>query len=112
MGDLSKGPEKAAAEVRTGHLLRVGSYMDIAVISMWGGSPRVPVLLGMVAAGLRGEGPGGGDEDLLARLRPIVEEARGFYDADDFPAAMSRMRVANDLLDLRIVALAGARNGG
>ena len=39
------------------------------------------------------------------RLRALIEEARDYYDGDDFPAAMARMRVAQDLVDLRIVAI-------
>ncbi len=99
--------EKATVELRVGHLLRVSSYLEIAVISMWTGSPRTVVTIGMVEASLRGEGPGGKDEDLLERLRALVGEAGDYYAGDDFPAAMARMRVAQDLLDLRIVVLAG-----
>jgi hypothetical protein len=99
--------EKATVELRVGHLLRVSSYLGIAVISMWTGSPRTDLTIGMVEASLRGEGPGGKDEDLLERLRALVGEARDYYADDDFPAAMARMRVAQDLLDLRIVVLAG-----
>ena len=98
--------EKATVELRVGHLLRVSSYVEIAVISLWTGSPRTVVTMGMVEASLRGDGPGGKDEDLLERLRLLVEEARDYYAGDDFPAAMARMRVAQDLLDLRIVVLA------
>jgi hypothetical protein len=99
--------EKATAELRVGHLLRVSSYVEIAVISLWTGSPRTVVTMGMVEASLRGDGPGGKDEDLLERLRALVGEARDYHADDDFPAAMARMRVAQDLVDLRIVVLAG-----
>ena len=99
--------EKATVELRVGHLLRVSSYLEIAVISMWTGSLRTVLTIGMVEASLRSEGPGGKDEDLLERLRALVGEARDYYAGDDFPAAMARMRVAQDLLDLRIVVLAG-----
>ena len=99
--------EKATDELRIGHLLRVSSYLEIAVISMWTGSPRTVVTIGMVEACLRGEGPGGQDEDLLERLRALVGEARDYNADDDFPAAMARMRVAQDLVDLRVVVLAG-----
>ena len=98
--------EKATVELRVAHLLRVSSYLGIAVISMWIESPRTLLMIDMVEASLRGEGPGGKDEDLLERLRTLVGEARDYYAGDDFPAAMARMRVAQDLLDLRVVVLA------
>ena len=101
------GEERATVDLRVGHLLRVSSYLEIAIVSMWTGSPRTDLTIGMVEASLRGDAPGGKDEDLLERLRPLVEEARDYYAGDDFPAAMARMRVAQDLLDLRIVALTG-----
>jgi hypothetical protein len=101
------GEEKAAVGLRAGHLLRVSGYLEIAIISMWTGNPRTPVAMGMVQASIRGEGPGGKDEDLLERLRVLVEEARDHYAGGDSPAAMARVRVAQDLLDLRIVALTG-----
>ena len=96
-----------AADLRVGHLLRVSAYLEIAIISMWTGNLRTDVTIGMVEASLRGEGPGGKDEDLLERLRDLVEEARGYHAGGDFPAAMARMRVAQDLVDLRIVAISG-----
>ena len=99
--------EKATAGLRVGHLLRVSGYLQIAIISMWTGYPRTDLTIGMVEASIRGEGPGGKDEDLLERIRPLVGEARDYYAGDDFPAAMARMRVAQDLLDLRIVAITG-----
>jgi hypothetical protein len=103
---LRRAPEeRATLGVRVGHLLRVTNYLEIAVISMWTGSPRTPVMLGMVEASLRGEGPGAIDEDLLKKLRALVGEAKEYYGGGDFPAAMARMRVAHDLVDLRIIAL-------
>ena len=57
-------------------------------------------------ASVRGEGPGGEDEDLLVRLRALVGEACDHHADGDSPAAMARLRVAQDLVDLRIVALA------
>ncbi len=99
------GGEKLEVGLRVGHLLRVSGYMEIAIISMWTGHPRTDMTIGMVEASIRNEGPGGEDEDLLERLRALVEEARGYYAGGDFPAAMARMRVAQDLSDLRIVAL-------
>ena len=101
------GEERATVGLRAGHLLRVSSYLEIAIVSMWMEGRRTDVTIGMVEASLRGEAPGGKDEDLLERLRPLVEEARDYYAGDDFPAAMARMRVAQDLVDLRIIALAG-----
>jgi hypothetical protein len=101
------GEERATVGFRTGHLLRVSSYLEIAIISLWTENPRTDLTIGMVEASLRGEAPGGKDEDLLERLRALVDEARGYHASGDFPAAMARMRVAQDLLDLRIVALAG-----
>ncbi len=102
---MEAGGEKLEVRLRVGHLLRVSGYMEIAIISMWTGDPRTDVTIGMVEASIRNEGPGGCDEDLLERLRGLVEEARSYYAGGDFPAAMARMRVAQDLSDLRIVAL-------
>jgi hypothetical protein len=101
------GEERATVDLRVGHLLRVSSYLEIAIVSMWMGGSRTDVTIGMVEASLRGEAPGGKDEDLLERLRALLEEARSYQAGGDFPAAMARMRVAQDLLDLRIVALTG-----
>ncbi len=99
--------EKTTVGLRAGHLLRVSNYLEIAIVSMWTENLRTLVTIGMVEASIRGEGPGGKDEDLLERLRALVREAREYYAGGDFPAAMARMRVAQDLVDLRIVALTG-----
>ena len=99
------GEERATVGVRVGHLLRVSGYLEIAIISMWTGYPRTDATIGMVEASIRNEGPSGKDEDFLEMLRALVEEARSYYAGGDFPAAMARMRVAQDLSDLRIVAL-------
>ena len=102
--------EEASLGVRVGHLLRISSYLDWAVLGMWAAQRRATVMMGMAEASVRGFGPGGvdgPDEDLLRRLRDLVAEARDYYAADDFPAAMARMRVAQDLVSLRIIALAG-----
>jgi hypothetical protein len=99
------GEERASIGPRVAHLLRVSGYLEIAIVSMWIGNTRTDLTIGMVEASLRGEAPGGDDEDLLERLRALVEEARGYHAGGDFPAAMARMRVAQDLLDLRIVGL-------
>jgi hypothetical protein len=102
-------PEEAPLELRVGHLLRITGYLDIATLSMWA-QRRAEIAMGMVAASVRGHGPGGSegpDEELLAKLRDLIGEAREYHAADDFPAAMARMRVAEDLVSLRIVHLVG-----
>jgi hypothetical protein len=91
--------------LRTAHLIRVDSYMDIAILAMWIASPRVDVMLGMVEASLRGESPGGKDDDLLAKLRPLVKEGREYLAGGDFFVAMGRMRTAHDLLSIHIIHL-------
>jgi hypothetical protein len=101
-----RGGEQGTVGLRVGHLLRITGYLEIATISLWTGSPRVYVTMGMAEASVRDEGPGGKDEDLLARLRALVGEACEYHSGGDFPAAMARLRVAQDLVDLRIVALA------
>ena len=93
------------AALRTAHLIRVDSYMGIAILAMWIASPRVDVMLGMVEASLRGESPGARDEDLLERLRPLVKEGREYLAAGDFFVAMGRMRTAHDLLSMHIIRL-------
>jgi hypothetical protein len=102
-------PEKASRELRVGHLLRIGSYLDYAILSMW--SERRPqVVMGMAEASVRGYGPGGADgpdEEILARLRELIGEARAYHAAGDFPAAMARMRVAEDLVALYTIRLSG-----
>ena len=109
---LAKGeaiPAEVPLGLRVGHLLRVDGYLDIAILSMWG-ERRAGIALGMAEASVRGAGPGGPEgpeEELLARLRDLVGEAREYYAGDDFPAAMARMRVAEDLVALHIIRLAG-----
>ena len=93
--------------MRTAHLLRINSYMDIAIISMWTVSPRADLLVGMVEASLKGKGPGGEDEELLVELRGLVREGREYRREGNFPAAMARMRVAHDKIALYIISLAG-----
>jgi len=102
-------PEKVPLELRVGHFLRIGSYLDYAMLSMWTGR-RPQVVMGMAEASVRGAGPGGPsgpDEEILARLRELIGEAREYHAADDFPAAMCRIRVAEDLVALRIIHLSG-----
>lgn len=97
--------ETATIANRVGHLLRINSYLDGAILSMWMNSPRAPVVIGMVEASIRHEGPGGKDEEFLEKLRNLVSEAREFHASNDFPPAMSRMRVAHDLVALYIIRL-------
>ncbi len=94
-------------EMRVAHLLRINSYMDIAIISMWTASPRADVTIGMVEASLRHKGPGAADEELLQELRQLVSEGREYYRYDKFPPAMGRMRVAHDKIALYIIQLTG-----
>ncbi len=102
-----KAGERADAAVRTAHLLRINSYIDIAIISMWTVNPRVDVMLGMAEASLRGESPGGKDDEPLEKVRELVREGRKYLADGDFPAAMGRLRVAHDLLALHIIRLSG-----
>ena len=102
-------PEKASRELRVGHFLRIGSYLDNAILSMWAGR-RPQVMMGMAEASVRGYGPGGADgtdEEILVRLRELIREAREYYAAGDFPAAMARMRVAEDLVALYTIRISG-----
>ena len=93
------------ASLRTAHLTRIDSYMDFAILAMWTTNPRVDVMLGMLEASLRGESPGGKDDDLLERLRPLVAEGRAYLAGGDFFVAMGRMRTAHDLLSMHIIRL-------
>ena len=102
-------PQEVPLKLRVGHLLRISSYLEVAVGSMWA-EVRPKVAMGMAEASVRGTGPGGEngpDEEFLARLRNLIGEAREYYAADDFPAAMARMRVADDLVALHLIRLAG-----
>jgi hypothetical protein len=102
-----KAGERADAALRTAHLLRIDSYMDIAILAMWTASSRVDTMLGMVEASLRDRSPGGKDEDLLEKLRALVKEGRAYLADGDFSVAMGRMRVAHDLLSLHIIRNSG-----
>ena len=97
--------ERADLATRTAHLLRIHSYMDIAIISMWTNSPRVDVVLGMVVGSLRGDSPANTDDELLAQLRGLVGEGRAYLADGDPSAAMGRMRVAQDLMALYLIRL-------
>jgi hypothetical protein len=99
---------KASLQLRVGHLLRIESYLDYAILSMWT-RMRAEVVMGMAEASVRGEGPGGvggPDEELLVELRALIREAREYHAAGDFPAAMARMRVAEDLAALHTIRIA------
>lgn len=102
-----KAANRADAALRTAHLLRIDSYMDIAVIAMWTASPRVDIMVGMVEASVRGDSPGGEDDELLEKLRALVREGREYLAGGEFSVAMGRMRVAHDLLSLHIIRLSG-----
>jgi hypothetical protein len=78
----------------------------MAILSMWQSSPRAAAIIGMARASVQGKGPGGRDEEALETLRALIDEATQYYENDDFPPAMSRMRVANDLTSLQIIRLA------
>ncbi len=102
-------PDRASREIRVGHFLRIGSYLDYAILSMWAGR-RPQVVMGMAEASVRGYGPGGADgpdEETLVRLRELIGEAREYHAAGDFPAAMARMRVAEDLVALYTIRISG-----
>ncbi len=102
--------EKGRISLRIAHLSRIDTYLDWAILSMWLGTKRAAIVIGMSEASVRGHGPGGPsgpDEGLLVRLRALIGEARDYYVAGDFPAAMSRMRVAHDLVSMRVVRLSG-----
>lgn len=98
-----KAGKRPETRLRAAHLLRINSYMDIAIVSMWTNSPRVDIMLGMAEASLRGEGPGGADAAVLETVRPLVSEARAYLADGDFLPAMSRMRVAHDTLALYLI---------
>ncbi len=111
---MSEGAANGKGEVpvtlRVGHLSRIDTYLDWAILSMWLGTKRAPIVIGMAHASMRGDGPGGPDgpdENLLVKIRALVGEAREHYEAGDFPAAMARMRVAHDLVSLHVVRISG-----
>jgi 2,4-dienoyl-CoA reductase-like NADH-dependent reductase (Old Yellow Enzyme family) len=97
--------ERADVAIRTAHLLRIHSYTDIAINAMWTNSPRVDVMLGMVVGSLRGDSPANADDELLAQLRDLVGEGRAYMADGDPPAAMARLRVAQDLIALYLIRL-------
>ena len=102
--------EESALDLRVAHLIRIGGYLDYAILSMWTGHKRADVIMGMVEASVRDAGPGGAkgpDQELLTRLKDLVREAREHFEAGDFSAAMARMRVAEDLTALYTIRLTG-----
>jgi hypothetical protein len=109
---LAKGetaPGETTLELRVGHLLRIDGYLSMATLSMWA-DRRAEIAMGMAEASVRGYGPGGlegPDEELIATLRDLIGEAREYHSLGDFPAAMARMRVAEDLVSLRVIRLTG-----
>jgi hypothetical protein len=97
--------ERMTNALRVGHLLRISSYLNMAILSMWQASPRASVVMGMARASVQGAGPGGGDEELLQKLRDLVSEALEYYESNEFPAAMARMRGAHDLVGLQVIRI-------
>lgn len=101
------GDETAPVALRVGHLLRIHSYLAMAILSMWQASPRASAVIGMAQASVAGKGPGDNEEETLETLRALLGEASEYYEEKNFPAAMARMRVANDIASLRIIELSG-----
>jgi hypothetical protein len=102
--------EKVSLKLRVGHLLRINNYLEMAILSMWNLPERAAIVMGMAEASVKGYGPGGErgpDEELISQLRHLIGEAREHYEANDFASAMARMRVAQDLVALHIIHLAG-----
>lgn len=85
--------------------MRINGHIETAIFAMWMRRPRAAVVLGMVTASIRGEGPEREDGEFFVKLRALIDEARGYYDEGEFPAAMARMYVAQDLVELRIIKL-------
>ncbi|MDQ4063524.1 MAG: asparaginase, partial [Actinomycetota bacterium] len=98
---------KASLQLRVGHLLRIQGYLDYAILSMWT-RMRAEIVMGMAEASVQGEGPGGvggPDEKLLVELRALIREAREYHASGNFPAAMARMRVAEDLAAVHTIRI-------
>lgn len=90
-------------QARVAHLLGIAGYLNMATMGLWQKSPRAEAMLGMVEASLRWEGPDGRDEGTLRRLRNLFAEAREYREKEEFPAMMARLRVAYDLVSLRVI---------
>lgn len=99
--------EKQSEALRVGHLLRIGVYITMAILSMWQSSPRARIIMGMASASVQGKGPDGNEEELLEQLRALISEAMDYYEQNEFPASMARMRVAHDLVGLQIIRISG-----
>jgi len=91
--------------LRTAHLLRINSYLDIAINAMWTANPRVDTMIGMAEASLRGKSPGGEDEEVLVKVRDLVREGRAYLAGGDISVALGRMRVAQDMVSLHLIRL-------
>ena len=104
--------EKADPSLRAAHLLRIDGYLDMAMLAMWTATERGASILGMADASLRHPGPDVRDEEVLEQVRALFAEAREYYVSEDFPAMMCRMRVAGDLLSLRIIEISGEKDAG
>ena len=100
-------PVKAGVDpaLRIAHLLRINSYLDIAINAMWTANPRVDTMIGMAEASLRGKSPGGEDEEVLAKVRDLVREGRAYLAGGDLSVALGRMRVAQDIVSLHLIRL-------
>jgi len=100
-------PVKAGVDpaLRIAHLLRINSYLDIAINAMWTANPRVDTMIGMAEASLRGKSPGGEDEEVLANVRDLVREGRAYLAGGDLSVALGRMRVAQDIVSLHLIRL-------
>jgi hypothetical protein len=102
------GPSaKPDARLRTGRLLRVEGYLDGAIMALWAAPERADLMLGMAEASLRGVGEDDPDGETFGLLRGLLGEARGHHAGGRFAAAMARMRVAQDVVSLRIIRLSG-----
>lgn len=104
---MSREGVSADASLRAAHLLRIDGYLDMAMLAMWTATERAPSILDMAGASLRHAGPDERDEELLRQVRGLFAEAREYHALQDFPAMMCRMRVAGDLLSLRIIEISG-----
>jgi hypothetical protein len=97
--------------LRVGRLLSLESYLEWAILGMWALPERSDALLGMAEASLRAPDPGDPELDLLETLRNLVREAREHHAHGRFSPAMARMRVAADLVSLRIINLSATARG-
>lgn len=100
-------PHSSLTRARAAHLIGIAGHLNMATISLWGNSPRAAAILGMFEASIRWPAPGNHDEDLLERLRALFAEAKEYHEKEDFPAMMARLRVAYDLVSLRIIEASG-----